>query len=132
MPKAGCKVKPEEGIDFAAVEIWFDRVRNKCVKCLSALSTGEFVVNKDMAYCDECAAILHLGESKESRMFRDFQDPDGAAADGAPADGETPDGSMPIGVVPEEGPGGEAVEVDGPPGPDFAGVALEEGGGLEE
>jgi hypothetical protein len=31
------------------------------------------VVNRDMAYCGECAVLLHLGESKESRMFKDLQ-----------------------------------------------------------
>lgn len=35
-----------------------------------------------MSYCDDCAALLHLGESKESKMFRDFQDAPGEA--GAP------------------------------------------------
>lgn len=50
-------------------------VRNKCAKCLGPLSNGEFVVNKEMAYCDDCATLLHLGESKESKMFQDFQDP---------------------------------------------------------
>jgi hypothetical protein len=39
------------------------------------------VVNKDMAYCGDCSSLLHLGESKESRLFRDFQDdPEAAAA----------------------------------------------------
>lgn len=54
--------------------MWFQGVCNNCIKCLGPLSGGEYVVNKDMAYCIECAALLHLGESKESRMFRDFQD----------------------------------------------------------
>lgn len=71
------------------------------------------MVNKDMAYCDECAAILHLGESRESRMFRDFQDQDGA----------TPDAVKPV---------SEADDAEAPPAPDYAGVALEDGGVLEE
>ena len=63
-------------------------MRNKCVKCLGPLSEGEFVVNKDMSYCDDCAALLHLGESKESKMFRDFQDtPDGEAPPGSDYNG---------------------------------------------
>jgi hypothetical protein len=60
-------------------------VRNRCAKCLGLLEAGEYVVNKDMAYCGDCAALLHLGESKESRMFRDFQDDPEAVL--APASG---------------------------------------------
>jgi hypothetical protein len=44
----------------------------KCVKCLGEISDEEFVVNKYMAYCSECAALLHLGESKESKPLSDF------------------------------------------------------------
>lgn len=70
-----------KSVDFSPGEIWFESVRNKCVKCLGPLAAGEFVVNKDMGYCEECAALLHLGESKESRMFSGFQDdPEAAAA----------------------------------------------------
>ena len=40
----------------------------------------EFVVNKDMAYCGACAVLLHLGESKESRLFnKDLQGLEGEA-----------------------------------------------------
>lgn len=36
-----------------------------------------------MSYCDDCASLLHLGESKESKMFRGFQDnPEGEAPPG--------------------------------------------------
>lgn len=73
MPKAQGKVKPGKAVDFAGGEIWFQGVRNRCVKCLGALAAGEFVVNRDMAYCGECAVLLHLGESKESRMFQDLR-----------------------------------------------------------
>ena len=48
-----------------------------------SLERGEYVVNKDMAYCMDCATLLHLGESKESRMFSDFQD--SPEVEGAPA-----------------------------------------------
>ena len=37
------------------------------------------MVNKDMAYCADCAVLLHLGESKESRLFKDFQGIEGEA-----------------------------------------------------
>jgi hypothetical protein len=43
-----------------------------CVKCLGPISDEEFVVNKYMAYCGECAQLLHLGESKESKTLSDF------------------------------------------------------------
>lgn len=73
MPKAAGKVKPGKAFDFARAEIWFQGVRNRCVKCLGPLNVDEFVVNKDMAYCGDCAVLLHLGESKESRMFKDLR-----------------------------------------------------------
>lgn len=79
MPNRYRKVKPGKAVDFGPGEIWFESVRNRCIKCLGPLSAGEYVVNKDMAYCEECAALLHLGESKESRMFRDFQEEPEAA-----------------------------------------------------
>jgi hypothetical protein len=71
-------------------------VRNNCIKCLGPLNAGEFVVNKDMAYCDDCANLLHLGESKESKMFQGFQE--GAEA----GEGEPPDGPGLAGVAQEE------------------------------
>ncbi len=51
-----------------------DHLSKRCVKCLTAMSSPDWIVNKDMAYCNECAALLHLGESKESRMFNDMQE----------------------------------------------------------
>lgn len=79
MPKPPGKVKLRKAVDFGRGEICFERVRNRCVKCLGILAVGEFVVNKDMAYCSECAVLLHLGESKESRMFKDLQGLEGEA-----------------------------------------------------
>lgn len=96
MPKAAPKVKPAKAVDFGAGEIWFERVYNNCIKCLARLDGGEYAVNKDMAYCPECAALLHLGESKESRMFRDFQDnpeieaPQAPDYSGVPVEEESP------------------------------------------
>ena len=43
-----------------------------CVKCLGPISSEDFVVNKYMAYCPDCAHLLHLGESKEGRPLSDF------------------------------------------------------------
>ncbi|HKP98328.1 MAG TPA: hypothetical protein VJ385_21540 [Fibrobacteria bacterium] len=51
-----------------------DHFSKRCVKCLAAMPNPDWIVNKDMAYCNECAALLHLGESKESRIFNDMQD----------------------------------------------------------
>jgi hypothetical protein len=101
MPKPGGKVKPHKPVDFLRREIWFLGVRNNCIKCLGTLTEGEFVVNKEMAYCDDCARLLHLGESKESKMFQGFQD----SADAG-----------------EAGPSH---------GPDLAGVTMEENAALD-
>jgi hypothetical protein len=76
-------------------------VRNNCIKCLGPLTEGEFVVNKEMAYCDDCARLLHLGESKESKMFQGFQD------------------------------GSESGDAEPAHGSDLAGVALEENAALD-
>lgn len=54
-----------------------DPLSMRCVKCLSPMSDPEWIVNKDMVYCRECAALLHLGESKESRMFNEMADAPG-------------------------------------------------------
>lgn len=43
----------------------------RCAKCMSPIPEPDWVVNKVMAYCSDCATLLHLGESKESRMFND-------------------------------------------------------------
>lgn len=47
---------------------------HRCAKCLEPMPAPEFVVNKNMAYCEECSKLLHLGESKESRQFSDLHD----------------------------------------------------------
>jgi hypothetical protein len=52
-----------------------DHPAKRCAKCLMPMSDPDWIVNKDMAYCMDCANLLHLGESKESRMFSDMHDP---------------------------------------------------------
>ncbi|MDQ3001961.1 MAG: hypothetical protein M3Y08_11965 [Fibrobacterota bacterium] len=50
-----------------------DHLSKRCAKCLTPMHDPDWVVNKDMAYCNDCANLLHLGESKESRLFNDMQ-----------------------------------------------------------
>ena len=38
-----------------------------CTRCNRNLVSPEFWVDKHLGYCEECAAILHLGQSKEAR-----------------------------------------------------------------
>jgi hypothetical protein len=59
----------------------------RCAKCMIPISEPDWVVNKVMAYCADCATLLHLGESKESRMFND------------------PKGSLPVSRLPPGEPG---------------------------
>ena len=59
----------------------------RCAKCMSPIAEPDWVVNKVMAYCAECATLLHLGESKESRMFND------------------PKGALPVSELPAREPG---------------------------
>jgi hypothetical protein len=62
-----------------------DHLSKRCAKCLAAMPNPDWIVNKDMAYCSDCAALLHLGESKESRMFNDMQEKEpGRPTDGIP------------------------------------------------
>lgn len=50
-----------------------DHPSKRCAKCLTPMPNPDWVVNKEMAYCSDCADLLHLGESKESRLFNDPQ-----------------------------------------------------------
>lgn len=45
---------------------------SKCIKCLNPIDADEFVVNKYMSYCPDCARMLHLGESKEGKPLSDY------------------------------------------------------------
>jgi hypothetical protein len=65
----------------------------RCAKCTAPISEPDWVVNKVMAYCADCATLLHLGESKESRMFND------------------PKGGLPVSTLPPEPPAGIADEI---------------------
>jgi hypothetical protein len=76
-----------------------DPAHKRCAKCLTVMAAPDWVVNKEMAYCAECAALLHLGESKESRMFSDMRELE--AGGPVPAD---------IALIPTEEP--EAVPPD--------------------
>jgi hypothetical protein len=72
-----------------------EQVSKRCVKCLTPMHDPDWVVNKDMAYCSDCANLLHLGESKESRLFNDVpgQQP-----------GALPPDAIPVPIPDEEDP----------------------------
>ncbi|MDB5106253.1 MAG: hypothetical protein JWP91_3942 [Fibrobacteres bacterium] len=72
-----------------------DQLSKRCAKCLAPMPNPDWVVNKDMAYCADCASLLHLGESKESRMFNDMKD-----KSAVPGAGISPD-EIPI-PIPDE------------------------------
>ncbi len=59
-----------------------DSPAKRCAKCLAPMTDPDWVVNKEMAYCSDCAALLHLGESKESRMFNSGEPVPGMVAPG--------------------------------------------------
>ena len=44
----------------------------KCTKCAIMPVDQRYIIDKDLGYCEECADILHLGESKEARKM-DYQ-----------------------------------------------------------
>ena len=54
----------------------------RCAKCLAPMTDPDWVVNKEMAYCADCASLLHLGESRESRMFNNGEPVPGMVAPG--------------------------------------------------
>ena len=65
---------PEELIERLAQELEeenFGMMREfgmqLCTKCGKTAVTMEFRVDKDLGYCEECADILRLGQSKEAR-----------------------------------------------------------------
>ena len=65
----------------------------KCIKCQVEEACPDWVINKNMAYCEECAGILHLGESKESQQFKAFHLHGVAFPDGPLEGGPAPGGN---------------------------------------
>jgi len=70
---------PEELIERLAQELEeenFGMMREfgsqMCTKCGTNIVSMEFRVDKDLGYCEECAEILRLGQSKEARKS-DYQ-----------------------------------------------------------
>jgi hypothetical protein len=75
-----------------------------CTKCGINQVSERFTIDKELGYCDDCAEILHLGETKEARKI-DFHPSlmkkDGEpAAEGAEEEEEEEEGP-PTGPVPE-------------------------------
>jgi len=70
---------PEELIERLAMELEEENLgilreaeMQVCTKCGLNPVSPEFRVDKDLGYCDECAEILHLGQTKEARKV-DYQ-----------------------------------------------------------
>jgi hypothetical protein len=70
---------PEELIERIARELEeqkahssSDITKQKCTKCGVFPVADMFRIDKDLGYCEECAEILHLGETKEARKV-DYQ-----------------------------------------------------------
>ena len=59
-----------------------DLPAKRCAKCSAPMTDPDWVVNKEMAYCSDCASLLHLGESRESRMFNNGEPVPGMVAPG--------------------------------------------------
>lgn len=80
-------IMPDEKVAF----------RRICIKCQLQEASPEFVISKDMAYCCDCAKLLRLGESKESKMFKDLQDgvPDPRRLSGIRPPEDSPDEATP-------------------------------------
>lgn len=74
-----------------------------CTKCGINQVSERFTIDKELGYCDDCAEILHLGETKEARKI-DFH-PSLMKKDGEPAaegaEEEEEEEGPPAGPVPE-------------------------------
>jgi len=75
-----------------------------CTKCGINQVSERFTIDKELGYCDDCAEILHLGETKEARKI-DFHPSlmkkDGEPAAGPEAEEEDEAEDPPAGPVPE-------------------------------
>lgn len=70
---------PEELIERLAQELEFEVMGSQregeeqlCTKCGSNHVSPDFRVDRDLGFCEECAAMLRLGETKEARKV-DYQ-----------------------------------------------------------
>jgi hypothetical protein len=113
---AGGEESPEELVERIERELENQHIfkRNMlrpqlCTKCGINQVSERFTIDKELGYCDDCAEILHLGETKEARKI-DFhpslmkKDGEPAAEAGAEAeeeDEEDEDETPPAGAVPE-------------------------------
>jgi hypothetical protein len=92
--KGGGEESPEELVERIERELEHQHIfkRNMlrpqlCTKCGINEVSDRFTIDKELGYCDDCAEILHLGETKEARKI-DFhpslmkKDGEGAAEPG--------------------------------------------------
>jgi hypothetical protein len=109
---AGGEESPEELVERIERELENQHIfkRNMlrpqlCTKCGINQVSERFTIDKELGYCDDCAEILHLGETKEARKI-DFhpslmkKDGEGAAEGEAEEDEDEEEGPPP-GEVPE-------------------------------
>jgi hypothetical protein len=113
---AGGEESPEELVERIERELENQHIfkRNMlrpqlCTKCGINQVSERFTIDKELGYCDDCAEILHLGETKEARKI-DFhpslmkKDGEPAAEGEAEAEAEEEDDedeTPPAGAVPE-------------------------------
>jgi hypothetical protein len=116
--KGGGEESPEELVERIERELEHQHIfkRNMlrpqlCTKCGLNEVSDRFTIDKELGYCDDCAEILHLGETKEARKI-DFhpslmkKDGDGAAEGAEPGaedddDEDEEDEKGPPAVVPD-------------------------------
>jgi hypothetical protein len=117
--RAGGEESPEELVERIERELENQHIfkRNMlrpqlCTKCGINQVSDRFTIDKELGYCDDCAEILHLGETKEARKI-DFH-PSLMKKDGEPAaEGEAAAEAEEDDDEEEEGPAPGAVpEID--------------------
>ena len=111
---SGGEESPEELVERIERELEHQHIfkRNMlrpqlCTKCGINQVSERFTIDKELGYCDDCAEILHLGETKEARKI-DFH-PSLMKKDGEPAaegeaeedEDEDDEKGPPAGPVPE-------------------------------
>lgn len=83
---------PEELIERIAKELDEQHIFKRgalgppiCTKCGVAPAVEKFTIDKELAYCAECAELLHLGETKEARKldYPSLFQKEGSSAEGS-------------------------------------------------
>jgi hypothetical protein len=74
--KGGGEESPEELVERIERELEHQHIFKRnvlrpqlCTKCGINVVSDRFTIDKELGYCDDCAEILHLGETKEARKI---------------------------------------------------------------